>query len=523
MKTKLSYQNILSFFNLLGQSCIRWGSLFLFSILLLSACLVQSLMYLDGKELSHLVPTKIWVYGVIIGIFLLLFLCRNWLNKQSNSRLFRGLSLVYLFAAIFLILLTTFKIRDDAASVFYSAIALNKGDLSSLDPGQYLFRYPHQLGLVSFERLILTILPLPSPLIFFLLNAVAVIGINFATWKTTDLLFQDKKISQYTILLSFAFLPQFFNILFVYGLLYGLCFACFGIYFLLLYRKNPQKLLALAAILALALAYWIRNNFIILLVALSIVFLFDSLRKKSWRPLLLMAAAVSFAFLLNKATIFHYETISGQDLRGTPKITWLAMGLQDDGNERRLPGWYNYYVREIYFEKKGDYQAVEEDAKKSVQDRIHYFLDHPDYAVRFFQTKFLSTWTDSLFQSIWSGPSKPAKQPLLVSQLGSLYHGGLLYRILYQYAHALLILIYAGAVFFLLFFKKQDALSHLKLYPFLYLAGGLVFHLFWETKSQYVAPYVFLLIPFSVAGYDQLVQRLEAHSIIHRKKVASNP
>ena len=37
------------------------------------------------------------------------------------------------------------------------------------------------------------------------------------------------------------------------------------------------------------------------------------------------------------------------------------------------------------------------------------------------------------------------------------------------------------------------------LYIFL---GGFFFHLMWETKSQYVYPYVFMLIPMSALGID---------------------
>ena len=36
--------------------------------------------------------------------------------------------------------------------------------------------------------------------------------------------------------------------------------------------------------------------------------------------------------------------------------------------------------------------------------------------------------------------------------------------------------------------------------PLIFLTGGVLFHLMWETKSQYVYPYIFMLIPLSAAG-----------------------
>lgn len=497
-------QKCLSGFEQGLQRLIRWGGVLLFSILFFSSCLIQTVILLDGKEWADLSPTRIWVYLTLVGLIGLLVTSRKWLARLSNKQLFKLLTVLYLLAGIILLLITTDKTRDDAAMVFHSAVSFNQGNLSALQMGEYLFRYPHQLGLVTFERLVLAVFPFNSIVPFFVLNLFMVIGTNFATWKISNLLFKDERISKYTILLSFAFLPQFFNILFVYGLIFGLFFASFGIYLLLLYLENQQKRFAISAILAFSISYWIRNNFIFLILAIAIVLLLEAIRKKTWRPIFLILVTFMFSFGLSKATTAYYESLSGQDLTGTPKITWLAMGLQDNGNKRRLPGWYNYYVRKIYFEKRGDYKAVEADAKESIQNRLQTFKDDPAYTFTFFREKFLSTWTDSLFQSIWSGPSRMTKQPLVNIFGASLYHGGWLYRILYQYTHAILILIYAGATLFLLFFSNKDKASHLKLYAFIYLAGGVVFHLLWETKSQYASPYVYLLIPFAVAGFFQL-------------------
>ena len=67
---------------------------------------------------------------------------------------------------LLLIFLTSFAGRDDAGTVFKGAVQFNAGDFSLIKPGAYFFRYPHQLGLLSFERLVLYLIPFTSYLCF---------------------------------------------------------------------------------------------------------------------------------------------------------------------------------------------------------------------------------------------------------------------------------------------------------------------------------------------------------------------
>ena len=48
------------------------------------------------------------------------------------------------------------------------------------------------------------------------------------------------------------------------------------------------------------------------------------------------------------------------------------------------------------------------------------------------------------------------------------------------------------------------------LFSVIFLLGGILFHLLWETKSQYVSGYVFLLIPLAALGADWLSRAISA-------------
>jgi len=43
---------------------------------------------------------------------------------------------------------------------------------------------------------------------------------------------------------------------------------------------------------------------------------------------------------------------------------------------------------------------------------------------------------------------------------------------------------------------------------FLYFIGGLIFHTFWEAKSQYTYPYAFCLIPFAMYAAAMLLRKI---------------
>lgn len=60
---------------------------------------------------------------------------------------------------------------------------------------------------------------------------------------------------------------------------------------------------------------------------------------------------------------------------------------------------------------------------------------------------------------------------------------------------------------FLYSLDKRKAFSQYGLL-ILYLIGGVLFHLMWETKSQYVYGYVFLLIPLGAAGAFETYQKM---------------
>lgn len=125
--------------------------------------------------------------------------------QHRGKKLFCLLTALYAVAALYLILNVDTTLRADAKSVFNAAKAFRLGDCSMLQKGGYIYRYPHQLGLMLYDCILM--LFRADPALNFVMNFVFVIGINHLSCKILDALFHDKAVNLLTIVCTFAFLP----------------------------------------------------------------------------------------------------------------------------------------------------------------------------------------------------------------------------------------------------------------------------------------------------------------------------
>lgn len=125
----------------------------------------------------------------------------------SRKKLFCLLTALYAVAALYLILNVDTTLRADAKSVFNAAKAFRLGDCSMLQKGGYIYRYPHQLGLMLYDCILM--LFRADPAFNFVMNFVFVIGINHLSCKISDALFHDKAVNLLTIVCTFAFCRRY--------------------------------------------------------------------------------------------------------------------------------------------------------------------------------------------------------------------------------------------------------------------------------------------------------------------------
>lgn len=488
---------------------ILWSSLLLV-LLTLSSLLFRTFLFMDGSEMAHiqLNGIKFWIISLLFVI--LFFYLLHYILRLQTKFIFIIGTIFYLTLGCYIVFHQNDMLRHDALQVLVAAKSLNKSDYSSLQPlVGYLFKYPHQIGLVSLERLLLMLLGSENVKGLFIINLILSICDNFLLYRITDLVFKNSKVSKLSMVMAFLFLPHIFFILFVYGINYGLFLVLLSLFFLIRFINDKKWVDFAGTLIPLILAVVIRSNYIIMAITIFIVLILDFLRTKSWKNILLSILPFIIVSLLNGILVNSYEQASKvKQIDGEPKIAWIAMGLDDNPTYNRLPGWYDAYVENVYTKYNGNGDGITNDSKKLIAKRLDIFSKNPKYTFNFFKNKYISTWTDSLFQSIWSGPnsSMPVEgQSVNGKLMSSIYHGGMAYKALYYYASVILIIIYGGAMVSMLISIRNMKASNLFILVFtIYLTGGVLFHLIWETKSQYVYPYVYLLLPLTAYGLHSI-------------------
>lgn len=472
--------------------------LFLFSILII---FFRTNISLDTSEVVTFQRNSLTFIVIFISFFVCFLFLKKYVSVCNSNLLFLFFSSVYVSFGIYMIINSDSHLRADALSVFNSAIAFNKGNFDSLSSMNYVGIYPQQLGIITLERIILSIISDERAIFFG--NLIFIIIINFILWKTvSEASGKNSEANNITILLSFCFLPQFFFIFFAYGQIPGLTCLVISLYFFIKNLKEFRILFFIVNIIFIGLSCLLRSNYMIAAIAMAIIYLIIFLEEKKVRLIFCSISVLFSVVFFNKAITTFYENESSMNIGGgMPKIAWVTMGLQDSKNTPRLGGWYNGYSYSVYMKNNGDEKAIETQTKKDLNDRVKYLISHPRDAFAFFSKKSFSTWGDPWFQSVWSGPLENANQHTHTQLLKSIYSGGRIYSILTTFLNVLLVIIY--------FFSFRNVIrilsgklapNYLILFCCLYFLGGIFFHLLWETKSQYTYPYVFLLIP--VACYD---------------------
>ena len=198
-------------------------------------------------------------------------------ERFSEKEIFRLLAVVYILASFYFILNTNDHIRADAWSVYNAAWQMLNGDFTALQKDQYIGINPHQIGLMLYDMLVIKFSKNEEMLYF--MNALEVLIINWYGYKITDKCFGNAQINRMVLLLEFLFLPQFFFILFGYGIIPGFC--CFTIaayHAICIYEGEPLKKHSVWMLLFAVLASLLKKNYCIGAMAIGIVLVLQFVR-----------------------------------------------------------------------------------------------------------------------------------------------------------------------------------------------------------------------------------------------------
>lgn len=481
-------------------------------LVLLSVIVVlfQNSITMDILEKSTINEHSWKFYLLLVVALIALFIFYKVSKYIPESVLFIILALAYIVGGIYLITHIQMVLRYDSGICYWNALNYIEGNFTNLQVGEYFYKNPHQLGLVLYNTILIFFNDNEN--FVYYINLIWIVLGNFFLWRTSVLVNEDEPaIRKMIITFSFLFLPQFFYLFFAYGQVPGLGCLMIALYCVVHTIQKNSRVPMFVAFVFIGIACLVRMNYAIAGIALVIICLLYTFKNKRIFLGISTVCIVLCILLPRMAVNGYYEKVANTDLsNGMPSTLYVAMGLQESDELWRANGWYNSYNDTIYADCNADAELANEIAVEEIKSRLQIFADDPGYAISFFREKLITTWCEPTYQAIWSGPLICMNCATEVEWISELYSGGPLFVRFSQVMNIINIFIFVfSAVYVLwnLLWDKKE-INVVVLFGILYCMGGFLFHVVWETKSQYVYPYVVCLIPVAAQGIHMICSKI---------------
>lgn len=203
--------------------------------------------------------------------------------------------------------------NDQLLMVYSADNLLNKtGDLV-LRPGEYLNRYPHQLGYIIYVMVIYKIFNLRSNMLILQNLNVIYSAINgIVLYFICKELFKEEKVQKMLLLLIALFSVLFWTFfdVHIYGNVPGLMFALIAVLFTIKFL-NKRKMYNLVIIsISLGIAYLLKSNYQIFMLGIIFVLVFDIMKNSNIKYILGIIGIMLVVFIMKTSiySIFEHNT-----------------------------------------------------------------------------------------------------------------------------------------------------------------------------------------------------------------------
>ena len=305
-----------------SKKIIGFFAVFVMLLLAMLAFFFQSRVSMEMQTMEKVSfhNNSILVYFFLVCMVTGLFVFRKRIEKIDSRKLYLFLSIIMFAVGMILVLGAGTDLRADALKIYESAKAFSKGDYSALEKGNYLYHYPHQLGMVSYEWLLLKIVD--NVEVFFLANLLFVLFNIYILGEISYCLFDSQFVHNITLFLSFLFFPQLFFILFAYGTIPGFSMLLAAYYFQLIFLRKGTKKYFLLFVACACLSCLFKNNYLIGVLASFAVFIGEN-------PMNIVHAFISvgigFAVTFILTWMFGFEDVQETVAEAAKKETAQAL------------------------------------------------------------------------------------------------------------------------------------------------------------------------------------------------------
>lgn len=466
--------------------------------------------YFEVDQYIEIVKWKwdnpLWLLaGVTVWLGLIYWLaCRKKVSTRQLQNIALGIA-----GGISLLAILLFRsiAKCDSEFVSNAAIQFLQNNYEAFAVGEYLYRYPFQIGITALLELIYGIFGVQNYIVFELINLVCIVDIVRVLGRIGEELFGEET-ARIEIVMSMGLLPLFLLSTFVYGDYIGLFFGIHAIAAVIGFLKENKWQKILQASFWFAGGVAIKNNINVLVIAAIIaLILYAVINRKYWVLIWTVGLGLMSQMGLNIIK-WIYELRMGQPIPdGIPKIAWITMSMQETVEGGSASGWYNGYNCSVFADNGYDQKATVAACIVELRERFEYFLNHPKYTLYFFFDKFSSQWNEPTFMSIqtneWYSRNCEPQSNLAISLL---YGTGR--TILTEVMNSYHFLIMLGAAVGLWIQRKDWKLE--KAYFILNIFGGILFHMLWEAKARYVLCYFVLMLPVAAAGYQYVSIKMKS-------------
>lgn len=370
----------------------------------------------------------------------------------------------------------------------------------------YFNVYSYQLGICLPMEILLRLLPgLNLSLAMQALNVLFSAATAFALAALCRVIFSPAE-GRTAVLLFVLFLPLALQCIFVYGTLPMLLMTALAVLCFALYLRERKARFGLLYAACIAVAYMLKPNAAVPLIALAICAALDVLESRDFRLLGFAALSILLAVGLLRLAVFQYELRAGVTLTGDVSLlARMAMGLQRGGAQA---GWFNRYTEQFFpFEvTSAQERAI---ASADIAARLGEMRAEPGMALAFFGDKLLSQWLEPSYGAMWYGDLCAHTGALARATHAIFEDGGVLRAALERYMGVYQQMMYALTCVGLLSLLREKRANLPALALALCALGGCLYHMLFEAKAQYIYMYAVLMMPVAARGLCAIGERLK--------------
>ncbi|MGN0774847.1 MAG: hypothetical protein ACI4MP_13770 [Candidatus Ventricola sp.] len=446
-----------------------------------------------------------WTDLVLTALMLLVLAAvYAFVQRRAGRRALAAVLVLWTGAALCFVLAVGLVPRADSALVIEAAQRFAAGDFSLLE-SVYFNRVSYQLGVcLPLEGLARLLPGLDLNLLMQALNCVISAALMALLCRLVSELSGDARAFRAGMLLYLAFLPMLMFNMFVYGVLPMLLLCVLAMRCFVRYTKTGDRRFGVLYALLIGVSAVLKPNAMIVMLALLLCAGVYALERKDGFLLLCAALSLALCVALPAGVVRLYELRSGVTLaQDTGMLLRLAMGMQDSVI---AAGWYNGMIEE-YWPLSVTPEAEKAAALEMLAARLQEFAAEPAGAWAFLEEKFLTQWAEPSYDILWYGAACEKGGRFnglahLVFRDGSGLRALLeRYMNAFQQAAYVLALIGAGGML------REKRTGAVQLMLPVTILGGFLYHMLFEAKSQYIYPYMLLLMPLAAQGLMTLGRR----------------